>query len=89
METNFSEFFIGIQTFLFKKMHLKMSSAQWYPFVLAPSMPQASYDPLVLKHHQEQCWLQSYTYIYQVFGCQTFQITFVDLMMSFKLIGKI
>ena len=31
--TNFSEFLIGIQRFLFKKMHLKMSSAKWRPFV--------------------------------------------------------
>ena len=27
--TNFSEIQIGIQTFSFKKMHLKMSSAKW------------------------------------------------------------
>ena len=33
--TNFSEILIGIQTFSFKKMHLKMSSANWRPFVLA------------------------------------------------------
>ena len=32
--TNFSENFIGIQTFLFKKMHIKMSSAKWGPFCL-------------------------------------------------------
>ena len=30
--TNFSEILIGIQTFSFKKMHLKMSSAKWRPF---------------------------------------------------------
>ena len=30
--TNFSEIFIGIQTFSYKKMHLKMSSAKWRPF---------------------------------------------------------
>ena len=30
--TNFSEILIGIQTFLFMKMHLKMSSAKWRPF---------------------------------------------------------
>ena len=28
--TNFSEILIGIQTFSFKKMHLKMSSAKWH-----------------------------------------------------------
>ena len=30
--TNFSEILIGVQTFSFKKMHLKMSSAKWCPF---------------------------------------------------------
>ena len=33
--TNFSEILIGIQTFSFKKMHLKTSSAKWRPFVSA------------------------------------------------------
>ena len=32
--TNFSEIFIEIQTFWFKKMHLKMSAAKWWPFCL-------------------------------------------------------
>ena len=32
--TNFSEIFIGIQTFSFKKFHLKMSSAKWRLFCL-------------------------------------------------------
>ena len=32
--TNFSEFLIGIHTFSFKKMHLKMSSGKWRPFCL-------------------------------------------------------
>ena len=32
--TNFSEILIGVQTFSFKKMHLKMSSAKWRPFCL-------------------------------------------------------
>ena len=31
---NFSEILIGIQTFSFTKMHLKMSSAKWRPFCL-------------------------------------------------------
>ena len=30
----FSEILIGIQTYSFKKMHLKMSSAKWRPFCL-------------------------------------------------------
>ena len=33
--TNFSEILIWIQTFSLKKMHLKMSSAKWRPFVSA------------------------------------------------------
>ena len=34
LETNFSEFLIGIQTSSFTKMHLKMSSAKWRPVCL-------------------------------------------------------
>ena len=37
-ETNFIENLIGIQTFLFKKMHLKMSSGKWRPFCLGLNM---------------------------------------------------
>ena len=33
--TNFGEILIGIETFQFKKMHLKMSSVKWRPFVSA------------------------------------------------------
>ena len=33
--TNFSEILIKIQTFSFKKMHLKISSGKWLPFCLA------------------------------------------------------
>ena len=32
LETNFSEIFIKIQNFSFTKMHLKISSAKWWPF---------------------------------------------------------
>ena len=35
LRTNFSDILIGIQTFSFTKMHLKMSSAKWRPFVSA------------------------------------------------------
>ena len=34
LETNFREILIGIRTFSFRKMHLKMSSAEWRPFGL-------------------------------------------------------
>ena len=36
--TNFSEIFIEIQAFSFKKMHLKISSANWRPFCLGLSV---------------------------------------------------
>ena len=36
--TNSSEILIGIETFSFKKMHLKMSSAKWRPFCLGLSV---------------------------------------------------
>ena len=35
LETNLSEILIKIQTISFKKMHLKMSSAEWRPFISA------------------------------------------------------
>ena len=38
LETNFSEILFGMQTFSFKKMHLKMSSAKWRPFTLGPNV---------------------------------------------------
>ena len=38
LETNVSEFVIGIQTFSFRKMHLKMSSAKWRPFCVGPNV---------------------------------------------------
>ena len=36
--TNFREILIGIQTFSFMKMRLKMSSAKWRPFCLDPNV---------------------------------------------------
>ena len=36
--TNFSETLVGIHTFSFKEMHLKMSSAKWRPFCLGSNM---------------------------------------------------
>ena len=39
--TNFHEILIGIQTFSFKKMHFKMSSAKWRPFCLGLNVSRA------------------------------------------------
>ena len=36
--TIFSEILIGIQTFSYKKMHLKMLSVKWNPFSLSLNM---------------------------------------------------
>ena len=41
--TNFSEILIGIQTFSFKKMHLKMSSAKWRRVCLGLNVLKKSY----------------------------------------------
>ena len=38
LRTNLSEISIGIQTFSFNKMHLKMSSMKWHPFCLSPNV---------------------------------------------------
>ena len=40
--TNFSAILIGNQTFSFKKMHLKMSSAKWRPFCLGLNVSRIS-----------------------------------------------
>ena len=37
--TNFSEIFINIHTFSFKKIHLKMASGKWRPFCLNVIIP--------------------------------------------------
>ena len=58
--TNFSEILIGIQTFSFKKMHLKMSSVKWRPFCLGlnvltqlRNIPVATSQPLLwLVYHR-------------------------------------
>ena len=42
MGTNFSEILIGILTFSFKKIHLKVSSAKWQPFCLGLNMLRES-----------------------------------------------
>ena len=41
--TNFIEILIGMQTFSFKKIHLKMSSAKWRPFGLGLNVLTGTY----------------------------------------------
>ena len=38
LETNISEIFMGIHTFSFKKLHLKMLLAKWQPFCFSLNM---------------------------------------------------
>ena len=48
LETNFSEILIAIETFSFKKMHLKISSAKWRPFCLDLNVLISIPDPFQL-----------------------------------------
>ena len=60
--TNLSEILIGIQTFSFKKMHLKTSSAKWHPFLSRPEWVntvirwQALIDSSVVIHDDTMAW---------------------------------
>ena len=54
--TNFNEILISIQTFSFKKMHLKMSSAKWRPFCLGLN---------VLIYGGQSKMTESFTYNFQ------------------------
>ena len=49
--TNFSEILIGIQTFSFKKMHLKMSFAKWRPFYLVLNVLSSFYKVIAMITH--------------------------------------
>ena len=76
MGTNFSEILIEIQTFSFKKIHLKMSSGKWRPFCLGlnvlslylsyekkTSTPMHFTKQISIKKHEQ--WL--------ILGYQTFK----------------
>ena len=62
LETNFSEILIGVQTFSFKKMHLKVLSAKWRPFCLGFNKLMMSYGDIDLGQH----WLNNGLVKYQV-----------------------
>ena len=64
--TNFNEILIGIQTFSFKEMHLKMSSAKWRPFcfglnVLSLIMMNKLCLVLLLYNYRRREWRHRYT----------------------------
>ena len=52
LRNKFNEISIGIQTFLFKKMHYKMSSAKWRPFCLGLNMLNPINQLPVLKKNE-------------------------------------
>ena len=55
--TNFSEILIGIHTFSFKKIHLKISSAKWRPLCLGLNvLINISVVRPVPSHYLNQCW---------------------------------
>ena len=60
--TNFNEISIGIQTFSFKKMHFKMSSAKWRPFCLGLNV--LSTIMIQCDHHRRSLWLLSDVYVF-------------------------
>ena len=55
LRTNFSEILIGILTFSFKKMHLKISSAKWRPFCFGLKVLMCFHDP---SPHQGLWWVK-------------------------------
>ena len=62
--TNFSEILIEIHIFLFRKMHLKMSSGKWQPFCLSLNV-------------LSQLWLRSAS-SYVVIGPQSLTLSFLQ-----------
>ena len=50
--TNFNAILIGIQTFSFKKMHLKMSSVKWRPFFLGLNVLRSFHTHTHIFHMQ-------------------------------------
>ena len=69
--TNFSEILIGVQTFLFKKMELKMSSAKWRPFCLGLNVLNAEISPhwqCTFPWRVEHQWAISYNYSAQLYA---------------------
>ena len=75
--TNFSEILIGIETFLFKKMHLKMSSAKWRPFCLGLNVLKRLIDWPTL-FHMVTCLDRIYIWLYlaMLFLWHNFRLVF-------------
>ena len=69
--TNFNEILIEIHTFLFKKIHLKMSPAKWRPFCLGLNVLTfiwCSWKPPIQQQHifsgkGEFCWCKGHAHV--------------------------
>ena len=68
--TNFSEILIGIQSFSFKKMRLKMSSAKWRPFCLGLNVLNKDMDKICLYQTTPKLWLGWVMVVMVVISCQ-------------------
>ena len=77
--TNFSEILIEIHTFLFKKMHLKMSSAKWHTFCLSPNVLMYG---LLCQETICNWWLPCE-------NCQLYETCFNIMMSSYKLVQSL
>ena len=78
LATNFSEILLGIQTFSFKKMHLKMSSAKWRPFVSA----SMCFKLIYCYYFTQMCQFVSPSWL---FGCKEFTPNLQSTHKSWKL----
>ena len=84
--TNFNEISIGIQTFSFKKMHVKMSSAKWRPFCLGLNVLKSNHVRTRRSENDNtpqplDQWTNSSFIGQQVGNCKSFTLThyFADL----------
>ena len=57
--TNFSEILISIQTFSFKKMHLKMS-AKWQPFCLGLNVLKSFDSQLYCHNYEDEVFIDTF-----------------------------
>ena len=84
--TKFIEILIWIQTFSFKKMHLKMSSAKWRPFCLSLNVLNsiAVQKWVITSHIKLWLWLlfHALILIYDNKGCPILSIFLCLLILS-------
>ena len=67
--TNFSEILIEIHTFSFKKMHLKMSSGNWWPFCLGLTHSPYIIFTVTATFEQQKFLLKGQRHYQSTFNC--------------------